>query len=247
MDQTWIVEHWAFGWVIANFLIYLAVFIVAVRINYNFTILMVGMIYLIPLIPLGWSPDTASRFVVQSVHNMIFGIIELVIFVITVRPADATFDRAHIKQLLGHTLPIAVALIGLSYVSRMSAVPLGKMELGVIMGVFVAGSILRVMAVYQLGSQAFKFDIIFREKQTLRKEKLYSWVRHPSYTAMMIVIFAYALTTHNWLAGGLGMMCAWIGFQYRIHHEEKALLEQFGEEYVEYRNKTGMWFPRILI
>ncbi len=250
MDQGWIVEHWAFWWVMANFLIYLAVFIVALCINYNFNILMVGMIYLIPLIPLiplGWNPDSAARFVVQSVHNMVFGIIELVIFVITVRPTDATFDRAHIKQLLGHTLPIAVALIGLSYVSRMSTTPLEQMELGVIMAVFVTGSILRVMAVVQLGSQAFKFDIVFREKQTLRKEKLYSWVRHPSYTAMMIVILAYALTTHHWLAGGLGMISAWFGFQYRIHHEEKALLEQFGEEYVEYRTKTGMWIPRILI
>ena len=247
MDQVWTVEHWAFGWVMANFLIYLAVFVVALCINYNFNILMVGTIYLLPLIPLGWGSEVAFRFTVQSVHNMVFGVIELVIFVITVRPADATFDRAHIKQLLGHTLPIAVALIGLSYVSRMSTAPLAPTELAVIMGVFGFGTILRVMAVYQLGAQAFKFDIIFREKQTLRKEKLYSWVRHPSYTGMMIVILAYALTTHSWLAGGLGLVSAWFGFQYRIHHEEKALLEQFGEEYEEYRAKTGMWIPRILI
>ncbi len=129
----------------------------------------------------------------------------------------------------------------------MSDVPLGKIEGAIIMAVFLAGSILRVMAVYQLGSQAFKFDIVFRDQQTLRQEKLYGWIRHPSYTAMMLVILAYALTTHHWLAGGLGMICAWFGFQYRIYYEEKALLEQFGEEYVEYRNKTGMWLPRILI
>jgi protein-S-isoprenylcysteine O-methyltransferase Ste14 len=244
MDQVWLVEHWAFWWIMANFLIYLAVFIVALRINCNFTIIMVGMIYLLPLIPIGWEPTIGPRFVVQSIHNMVFGVIELVIFVITVKPADATFDRAHVKQLLGHTLPIAVALIGLSYVSRMSGVPLGQSELAVIMAVFIAGSIMRVMAVYQLGSQAFKFDIVFREQQTLRTEKLYSWIRHPSYTAMMVVILAYALTTHHWWAGGFGLASSWFGFQYRIHYEEKALLEQFGEEYVAYRNKTGMWFPK---
>ncbi len=246
MDQAWLMEHWAFWWILANFLIYLAVFAVALCINYNFNIIMVGMIYLLPLIPVGWESAIGPRFVVQSIHNMVFGVIELVIFVITVKPADATFDRAHVKQLLGHTLPIAAALIGLSYVSRMSDVPLGKIEGAIIMAVFLAGSILRVMAVYQLGSQAFKFDIVFREQQTLRTEKLYSWIRHPSYTAMMIVILAYALTTHHWLAGGLGLASAWFGFQYRIHHEEKALLEQFGEEYVEYRNKTGMWFPKLM-
>ena len=244
MDQIWIIEHWAYWWVLANFLIYLAVFGVALCVNTNFTIFMVGMIYLLPLIPIGWETTIEPRFVVQSIHNMVFGVIELVIFVITVKPADATFDRAHVKQLLGHTLPIAAALIGLSYVSRMSDVPLGQMELTTIMTVFVAASIMRVMAVYQLGSQAFKFDIVFREQQTLRTEKLYSWIRHPSYTAMMVVILAYVLTTHHWLAGGLGLASAWFGFQYRIYHEEKALLEQFGEDYVAYRNKTGMWFPK---
>ena len=246
MDQTWLIEHWAFWWIMANFLIYLAVFVVALRINYNFNIIMVGMIYLLPLIPIAWEPAIGPRFVVQSIHNMVFGVIELVIFVITVKPADTTFDKAHVKQLLGHTLPIAAALIGLSYVSRMSDVPLGQWELTLVMAVFISGSILRVLAVYQLGSQAFKFDIVFREQQTLRKEKLYGWIRHPSYTAMMVVILAYALTTHHWWAGGLGLASAWFGFQYRIHHEEKALLEQFGEEYVEYRNKTGMWFPKMM-
>lgn len=246
MDQTWLIEHWAFWWIMANFLIYLAVFVVALRINYNFNIIMVGMIYLLPLIPMGWESAIGPRFVVQSIHNMVFGVIELVIFVITVKPADTTFDKAHVKQLLGHTLPIAAALIGLSYVSRMSDVPLGQWELTLVMAVFISGSILRVLAVYQLGSQAFKFDIVFREQQTLRKDKLYGWIRHPSYTAMMVVILAYALTTHHWWAGGLGLASAWFGFQYRIHHEEKALLEQFGDEYVEYRNKTGMWFPKMM-
>jgi protein-S-isoprenylcysteine O-methyltransferase Ste14 len=246
MSQAWLVEHWEYWWILANFLIYLAVFAVALCINTNFTIIMVGVIYLLPLIPVGWEATIGPRFVVQSIHNMVFGVIELVIFVITVKPADATFDRAHVKQLLGHTLPIAAALIGLSYVSRMSASSLGKLELAVIMVVFVVGSILRVMAVYQLGSQAFKFDIVFRDRQTLRQEKLYAWIRHPSYTAMMIVILAYALTTHHWLAEGLGLVSAWFGFQYRIYHEEKALLEQYGEKYVEYRSKTGMWFPKII-
>ena len=246
MVQMWITEQWAYWWILANFLIYMSVLVVALCINCNFTIIMVGMIYLLPLIPIGWEPVIGPRFVVQSIHNMVFGVIELVIFVITVKPADATFDRAHVKQLLGHTLPIAVALIGLSYVSRMSYVPMGKIELAIIMAVFIAGSSMRVMAVYQLGSQAFKFDIVFRDQQTLRKEKLYSWIRHPSYTAMMIVILGYALTTHHWLAGGLAMASAWFGFQYRIHHEEKALQEQYGEEYVAYRSKTGMWFPKLM-
>ena len=61
---------------------------------------------------------------------------------------------------------------------------------------------------------------------------------------MMVVIFAYALTTHNLIAGLLGMIVAWFGFQYRIYHEEQALEQQFGNDYLDYKSSTGMWVPR---
>ncbi|MFQ5483525.1 MAG: methyltransferase family protein, partial [Nitrospinaceae bacterium] len=174
----------------------------------------------------------------------VFGLIELVIFVQTVRPGDAGFDKAHLQQLFGHTLPIAAALIGLSFVSRTTAVPVGLFEFALILTLFLLGSVLRVLAVYQLGRVAFKFDIVFRDEQRLMTEKLYRLMRHPTYTAMMLVILAYARTTHSLAAGLLGLLSAWVGFQYRIHHEEKALEECFGENYRKYRAGTGMWWPR---
>jgi protein-S-isoprenylcysteine O-methyltransferase Ste14 len=232
-------------WVWANFLVYLAVFGVALYINYNFNTMMVGVIYLVPLIPLGLDGANAPRFLMVSFQNFVFGVIEVVIFVITVRSMDLTFDRGHIKQLLGHVLPIAVALIGLSYVARLSTVPLSAGEVSVIVALFLLGSIMRVVAVYQLGATAFKFDIVFREGQQLKTSELYRLMRHPSYTAMMVVILAYAINAHSWVAGILGMLSGWFGFQYRIHHEEQGLKNQFGEDYMHYRRRTGMWLPRL--
>ncbi|MDE0848699.1 MAG: isoprenylcysteine carboxylmethyltransferase family protein, partial [Nitrospinaceae bacterium] len=95
----------------------------------------------------------------------------------------------------------------------------------------------------QLGVLRFKFNIAFREKQTLKTDQLHGLMRHPTYTAMMLVILAYAVTTHSWLAGGLGTLSAWFGFQFRIHFEERALKEQFGVEYERYRSQTPMWLP----
>lgn len=233
----------AHGWVLCNFLVYTVVFLVALVLNFNFNTLLVGVIYLLPLIPLGLTAENMTRFLMVSCQNMIFGIIELVIFVITVRAADISFDRDHIKQLFGHVLPIAAALIGLSYFARASTVPAGGWELAGIGMLFFFGSIMRVFAVYQLGPLAFKFDIVFREQQKLMTRKLYSLTRHPSYTAMMGVLLAYALNTHSWRAGVLGLVCAWFGFQYRIYHEEKALHSQFGDDYLKYKSRTAMWLP----
>ncbi|MFQ5443797.1 MAG: methyltransferase family protein [Nitrospinales bacterium] len=231
-------------WVYSNFTLFLIAFLIALYINFNFNTVMVGLIYLLPLIPAGLEAENAVRFLIVSFQNTVFGLIELVLFVITVRSADAAFDKSHIKQLIGHTLPIAAALMGLSFISRMTLIPVTWVELGAIMLVFFAGSILRVIATYQMGAR-FKFDIVFREEQTLKTDQLYATMRHPSYTAMMLVILAYAMNTHQWIIGGIGLALAWLGFQYRIYHEENALKQQFGEEYLKYHSNAGMWFPKL--
>jgi hypothetical protein len=61
-------------WINLNFGIYLAVFGVALIRNFNFNIILVGGIYLAPLIPLGLTPETADRFLLISFFNMSFGI-----------------------------------------------------------------------------------------------------------------------------------------------------------------------------
>lgn len=235
---------WGLLWVWFNFFLYLLVFGFSLYANCNFNTVVVGLIYFVPLFPFGFDPENIARVVLVSIQNTVFGIIELVIFVLTVKPSDARLDSAHVKQFLGHTLPIAVALIGLSFFSRNNTVQVPHIEWWIVLTVFLLGSLFRVLAVFQLGRSGFKFDIVFREEQKLMTAKLYSLMRHPSYTAMMMVIFAYALTTHDFLAGSLGLIIAWFGFQYRIYHEEKALEQQFGEEYRVYKGRTGMWIPR---
>jgi len=242
-DLASFITEYGYIWILCNFVIFLSAFIGSLCFNFNFNMIMVGLIYLLPLIPLGYSAENADRFIIISVQVTLFGLLELFIFAVTVRGGDATFDKEHIKQLLGHTLPIAVALIGLPYVSRATKTPVTLVELVVIGTIFFVGFVLRGLAVYQIGKSAFKFDIVFRQEQKLKEDQLYSHCRHPSYTAMMIVILAYAITTHSWVMGSLGLISAWFGFQYRIYHEELALKKQFGEEYIRYRSRTNMWFP----
>ena len=112
------ISEYSYLWVIANFLIFLAAFMIALYLNFNFNTIMVGLIYLAPLVPIGFKMENSDRFLIVSLQNTFFGLLELVIFVLTVKGGDAAFDRKHIQQLAGHTLPIAIALIGLSFVSR---------------------------------------------------------------------------------------------------------------------------------
>lgn len=226
-----------------NFAVYCAVFIACLIKNFNFNIILVGLTYLAPLVPLGMTDSNMDRFLIVSFCNTIFGIIEVIFFALTERPEDITFDKAYFQQLWGHVLPIVAALIGMSFVSRAGIAPVAVWEFCLIVLLFTSGSVLRVWSIAQLGVLRFKFNIAFREKQTLKTDGLHGITRHPTYTAMMLVVLAYAITTHSWLIGILGTLSALFGFQYRIHFEELALKEQFGEEYDNYRANTPMWLP----
>ncbi|MFP6637505.1 MAG: isoprenylcysteine carboxylmethyltransferase family protein [Nitrospinaceae bacterium] len=225
------------------FSVYFVVFATCLIKNTNFNIILVGLTYMSPLIPLGVTDGNTDRFLIVSLCNLVFGIIEMVFFVLTERPEDITFDRPYFQQLLGHVFPIILALVGMSFFSRAIKIPVEIWEGALIGGFFLVGSGLRIWSIVQLGIIRFKFNIAFRDNQTLKIDQLHGLMRHPSYTAMMLVIFAYAVTTHSWVVGGLGILSAWFGFQFRIHFEELALKEQFGEEYEKYHAKTPMWLP----
>ena len=226
-----------------NFVFYCAVFIICLIKNYNFNIILVGLTYLAPIIPLGMTDANIERFLIVSYCNLIFGTIEVIFFALTERPEDITFDKAYFQQLWGHVMPIVIALMGMSFVSRASDAPVKLLEAIIITMVFFLGSSIRIWAIAQLGVLRFKFNIAFREKQTLKTDGLHGLVRHPTYTAMMLVVIAYAITTHSWVAGILGILSAVFGFQFRIHFEEIALQQQYGKEYERYRANTPMWLP----
>jgi len=228
-----------------NFVLFLAIFLFCLFRNFNFNIVLVGITYLLPLVPWWLAGAQAERILIVSYSNLIFGTIEVVFFSLTERPEDIKFNKAYMQQLFGHVLPIVVALIGMSFISRSTLVLVGPVELSIIVLLFTAGCTIRILAIAQLGILRFKFNIAFREQQTLKTDQLHGYMRHPTYTAMMLVVLAYAVTTHSWYAGIVGTIFAWFGFQYRIYFEEQALKEQFGEGYENYRAKTPMWLPTV--
>lgn len=68
---------------------------------------------------------------------------------------------------------------------------------------------------------------------------LYRWVRHPLYTAALVLIWLLPVMTWNLLALNIGLTAyLLIGTIY----EERKLVAQFSEEYKEYQSRT----PRII-
>ena len=73
----------------------------------------------------------------------------------------------------------------------------------------------------------------------------YQWIRHPIYTAFLLILGSSLLIAANWLVGGLWIVMTAADAYGRIRFEEEKLLAQFGEAYRDYQARTGRLLPRI--
>jgi protein-S-isoprenylcysteine O-methyltransferase Ste14 len=84
------------------------------------------------------------------------------------------------------------------------------------------------------------------KEQTLITSGPYRFVRHPIYTAFVLILGSTFLISANWFIG-----FAWLGMTVlevasRIGFEESLMLEYFGDQYREYMKKTGRLLPRLI-
>ena len=79
----------------------------------------------------------------------------------------------------------------------------------------------------------------------LVKEGPYGTMRHPIYLAFLLMQISALLLTANWFIGFCGLAIIVSVIAIRVPEEEKLLIEQFGDEYREYKNHTGILLPKL--
>ncbi len=84
-----------------------------------------------------------------------------------------------------------------------------------------------------------------KEGQKLIKTGVYKYIRHPMYTQSWIWVILQGLVAANSFVLIFGLV-TW-GFMYftRIEAEEKMLIEEFGNEYIEYMKNSGRIIPKL--
>jgi protein-S-isoprenylcysteine O-methyltransferase Ste14 len=84
-----------------------------------------------------------------------------------------------------------------------------------------------------------------REGHSLITTGIYKYLRHPMYAAHLVWAFGQILILHNWIAGYSFIVTMLPFYFYRSRREEEMLIEEFGDEYREYKQKTGALFPKF--
>ncbi len=107
-----------------------------------------------------------------------------------------------------------------------------------------AGIAVRLWAIVSLG-RFFRGTVHVQEDHQVVRSGPYRWVRHPSYTGVILAVSAFTVmlgSTTSWLvwAG-----CTAVAFGYRIRVEERFLTQALGSAYTQYAAGTRRLIPGV--
>jgi protein-S-isoprenylcysteine O-methyltransferase len=185
-----------------------------------------------------WQPDQAAILLI------IYMMSELVVFCLKrSQHYSASKDQGSLKLLIpmfffAAMLVRPVALL----VPQAYAEVLAQMNMLAI-AVFAIGLLLRWGSIIYLG-RFFTIDVNVAADHKVIDSGPYRFVRHPSYSGLMLIWLGIGISTGNLLAL-LVIMLPGIGLLHRIRIEESVLAESLGNRYREYMQKTKRLIPFV--
>ena len=115
--------------------------------------------------------------------------------------------------------------------------------LGLIM--MISGIIIRQWSIAVLG-QYFSPNLGVQKDQKVVNKGPYHLIRHPSYTGMLFIILGVSVAWQSLIALIISTMLIGVTISYRIHVEEKMLIAELREEYINYKKHTKKLIPYII-
>jgi protein-S-isoprenylcysteine O-methyltransferase Ste14 len=155
-------------------------------------------------------------------------------------------DSGSMRVLLGGMWIALILAFPLAFVRAWSfplraQVPMFAVGLSTIL----LGSLLRRYCFRTLGKY-FTGDVRARPDQPVIRLGPYRLVRHPSYTAGIMMFVGIGLALGSWFSFALLTMAASATYAYRVTIEERALLNTIGEPYRDYMKETKRFIPYIV-
>ena len=108
----------------------------------------------------------------------------------------------------------------------------------------ICGSLLRRYCFRALG-QSFTGDVRASPDQKVISTGPYSLVRHPSYSAAIILNSGLALALGSWASLIILLVVSIVVYSYRISVEERALVTTIGEPYREFMRSRKRLIPYL--
>jgi protein-S-isoprenylcysteine O-methyltransferase Ste14 len=147
------------------------------------------------------------------------------------------------RALIAVTLAAAiVAALGARSAAPELRMPAPLRMAGVV--VMSLGLILRVWAIASLGS-GFRTTVEVEPGQAVVSSGPYRWIRHPSYTGLLLIVAGFGAALGNWLSLAACVVLPLPAIVWRIHVEEAELNRVLGQAYRAYQADRARLIPRL--
>jgi protein-S-isoprenylcysteine O-methyltransferase Ste14 len=161
--------------------------------------------------------------------------------------AKATVREESFASRLSHTVPLAVgaALLATLHVPmawravRFVPPTVGWLWLGVVLVALELA--ISVAARISLGAN-WSSMVTLKQDHELIRTGPYRWVRHPTYTGLLLAVLGTAIALGEW-RGVIALVLVAIAFMRKIAIEERFLTQHFGEAYARYSREVPSLVP----
>ncbi len=137
--------------------------------------------------------------------------------------------------------PAAILAIFLGYV-RVGALPHWLFYPGLTL--WLAGLAVTVLAYRTLG-RFFSLDVQTENDHRVVDSGPYRLLRHPGYAGVLLGLLGLGVALQSWDSVLVLLLAATAAFAYRVQIEEKFLIAELGDEYVQYIARTKRLVPYV--
>jgi protein-S-isoprenylcysteine O-methyltransferase Ste14 len=155
---------------------------------------------------------------------------------------NAPADRRTYRQIL--ILQGAALVIAISAARWIPALGLGAGVWAARVALMVLGRALRLWAVAALGRE-FRRVVTVRADQPVIDTGPYRWVRHPSYTGILVFYLGVGMALANVISITALAVLPAIGYVRRIYVAEAALTDTLGDRYRTYASTRRRLVPGV--
>jgi protein-S-isoprenylcysteine O-methyltransferase Ste14 len=137
-----------------------------------------------------------------------------------------------------------ILVVGLSIAYYINQQPVADITMWAGVAVYFAGWILQFVARRQLYDDK-TFETRLRSGFEAAQLGLYAKLRHPSKAALLLIMIGLCFSLGSIWALAMLVFLFLPSVLYRISQEDQALLDQFGERYMTYREDTKRIIPGV--
>ncbi len=153
-------------------------------------------------------------------------------------------DRGSLRVIiLGFNLA-TLAAFSIPFVAPAATLPHRTVWLFAGVSLLVLGGLLRRHCIRVL-SEFFTGAVTIQAGHRVVEAGAYRFIRHPSYSAALLIVSGTALAFGNWLAVAVSCVIAFLAYDYRARVEEQALLACLGEPYARFMATRKRFIPSV--